>query len=99
VASPSVRASTPAWLRGSAGIVLANHTVPYTLIGIVLSVATHIACSAALSTPWNGPCLAPVLGPAPPPGEGGRTSSQAAQHGATARSSLAPARNSLRVGP
>ena len=99
VASPSVRAFTLAWLRGSAGIFVANHTVPYTLIGIILSVATHIARSAALATPYNGPCLAPRFGPARRPGQGGARPDRPHTRGQPRGPGLAPARDSLGLGP
>src|SRR4030095_4759863 len=62
---------SPAWLWASVGIFVANHTGPYLLIWVVLSVAPHVACSAALSTPSNGPCVASALGPARRPRQAG----------------------------
>jgi hypothetical protein len=58
-------------LQGAAGIFLAYDTVPCALIGVVLDIATNVACSAALSTPCNGPCWASSLGPARRPGKVG----------------------------
>jgi len=80
------------------GIFVANHTGPYLLIWVVLSVAPHVACSAALSTPSNGPCVASALGPARRPRQAGARPDRASNAVQPRGPGLAPARDRVRLG-